>query len=198
MHGSQDMVTLLGNGPTGGTDLKEAREQNRTITFQKKDESDNVIYSWTFKGNDIVNPMDMDFDILLDETPSLLESQAQKLVKPLYLTFEHEGELPGKSQVYINVGNRFGDNENLSLYYFNEKENRLDLIQENLTASAGYITIEITHCSSYALALGMSGGVPGSVWLTVLAIGLTVGGISLWFILSRIKKRKALSTEKAV
>ena len=66
------------------------------------------------------------------------------------VSFEHEGELPGKAEVTINVAEKFSNGKELYLYYFNEVSKGFEFISKNVV-SGGNVTIELTHCSDYVL-----------------------------------------------
>ncbi|MDT3428083.1 hypothetical protein J2Z22_003673 [Paenibacillus forsythiae] len=174
MRGTMKMVTLTDTGvPTGKAAMEEAREKKERLTFQKLDDSSNVLYSWTFEGETIETPEDISFHIDFPETAPALKKAASSLVKPFYISFAHDGKLPGPAEIYINTGSRFSDADNLTLYLLDAEKGRLVPAATNLNVQAGYVSFTISHNSDYVLAVGAPSYSSGSI-VIVVAVGVLV------------------------
>lgn len=178
--GTFDTIALGDDtGKTGKSEFESIKGQDITAIFQYKDESDNVLYAWSFNGKDITDPKDIDMSISFS---SRYESKIRTLSKQsnvLYLSFKHSGELPGKATIDIKVGDTYKDGDEVMLYYYDENKNILSLQSRNLTVSDGYVRFDITHCSEYFLTNQMvkeSGSSHTVIWIVIIAAAIVIAG----------------------
>ncbi len=137
-------------GKMGKDALASIKGKNEYVNFQKKDDSDNVLYAWEFLGTDIKEVMDVDYEITADRDPFLGCSYGSAS-DSLYLNFAHEGDLPGKASVFLRLNDSFQEKDILNLYYFDEKSGEISLVSEGLKPQNGYVTLSLSHCSKYIL-----------------------------------------------
>jgi hypothetical protein len=193
-QGPLKLVTLTDEGPTGKAEMEEAKNTNGRVTFQKLDEAGNVIYSWTFRGADIVSPADIDMRIEFSDQPVVMQAQAESLSKPFYLSLAHDGVLPGKAGIYIRVNDRYAAEENLSLYYFNEDQRDIEAAAKNLEPQAGYVSFELEHASEYALALGQQNSLSRNLAIILSAVTLLLAAAFITAsLVMGTRRRKALA-----
>lgn len=188
-------IIAITPGPTGKDKLAEIKEHDQTVTFEQKGPDGNVRYSWTFKGQDITEPADIDMAINFPDLGQVNKNTAQNLENPLFISFAHHGDLPGKATVYVNTGTKYREGDQLSLYLYDPQKNTLELAAANIPIKAGYAVLEISHCSDYILAQGLNeeaaSGFPiAQTALAVLAI-VIAGALALIF--SRRKQGGAQS-----
>ena len=137
------------SGKMGKADFESIKGKKEYIDFQMKDKTGTVLYAWEFLGTDIQKPEDMDLTI---ETGSeAFEGLKTSGKDRLYISFGHDGTLPGKASVFLRVADTFSDEETLNLYYYNEKDQSTALVTGGLKPESGYVTFELTHCSRYIL-----------------------------------------------
>ncbi len=149
--GIVDLFPLRPNTLTGKDVLQSAKGSGRTVTFQDKDASGNILYSWSFKGKDITNPADIDMTIdFSSDYQDRIESMA-KISDPTYFSFAHSGDLPGKATVNLSTQGNYQNDGSLYLYYYNEETDEISLIAQDLKVANGYVAFDITHCSDYFL-----------------------------------------------
>lgn len=187
--GTVDIITL-GEGKTGKTEFERIQGQNSRASYQKKGSSDNVVYSWTFKGQDIVKPADIDMSIDFPDIGQSATPLVKKLINPLYISFAHSGELPGKASVYVRVGTQYKEGDLLSLYYYNPENDKLELAAGNIKVQAGYAIMELTHCSDYFLAQGLisTGNSHLILWAAAGVLLVICAGLAI--VIYRRKKRQ--------
>jgi hypothetical protein len=163
--------------------MQEAKEKKERLTFQKLDDSSNVVYSWTFEGEKIGTPEDISFDIAFPDTAPVLRQATGSLVKPFYISFAHDGDLPGPAEIYVNTGNRFSEADSLTLYLLDTEKGRLVPAATNLSVQAGFVSFTISHNSDYVLAVGAPSYSSGRSILVVaiavlLLLALAGGGLT--------------------
>lgn len=195
MSGAMKMITLTDPGQViGRTIMEEARENKERITFQRLDDSSNVVYSWTFEGEEIETPEDISFDITFPDTAPTLKKASGSLIRPFYISFTHDGVLPGPAEIYVNTGSRFSEADNLTLYLMDTEKGRLVPAATNLTVQAGYVSFTISHNSDYVLAVGSPSYSSGSTTILVAVVVLLLiiaGGATL--VLRGAKRRRTLN-----
>ena len=189
-EGTVDIITLNTLVPTGKDDLQMAKERGTSVTFQKLDSSHKVLYSWTFLGQDISEPQSFNMGIELSDEPRVLKSDAAQLKNPLYLSFAHEGGLPGTAKVYISVGDSYPDGEKLFLYYMDADKKKLELMDDSIVVTGGYASFSMVHCSDYALTTSrLTEQSPGiSPFLIIGIIGII--GIVCFLFVTKTKRKK--------
>lgn len=67
----------------------------------------------------------------------------------------HEGELPGRATVTVNLQGKLGDAQTAHLYYYNPETKQLEVVAENLAIEGGYVAFPMSHCSNYILTAEM-------------------------------------------
>lgn len=71
------------------------------------------------------------------------------------ISFLHEGDLPGTATVEVPLTETNLDPDDLALYYINEKDGTLDLVDTDVTVTSNdgtpMLTFDIEHCSSYVV-----------------------------------------------
>ena len=125
-------------------------------TYTVVEENGVFRYQWTMY-NDLGEETYFDFDkeIILDD--SEYKDQIASFFDDLdgkikHMTFKHHGELGGKAEITVQVGDTFKTGDLTSLYYYDNDTNTMKKMDNNIKIDAnGYATFEITHCSEYIL-----------------------------------------------
>lgn len=135
-------------------------ENSSYIIYNVNDIERNLTYSWKFKKNyqdleqRINDSLKLDIDLRLDldkVTSTTKEINDIFKQKKLIISFDYHGELPETATVKLYVGNKFKNNENLYLYYYNDLTRDVELISSNIKVVDGYVSFDIEHCSEYFL-----------------------------------------------
>ena len=97
--------------------------------------------------------MDVNLRLNIDTINSEDTKEIDKRVNQnkLIVSFDHHGSLPLNAKVKINVGDKFKNNEDLYLYYYNPESKQIEFIENNIIVRDGYATFTIDHCSDYFL-----------------------------------------------
>lgn len=141
-----------------GTQIS-AESQNKIFqTLRGKDktliiticESGKELYSFAFHGKQITNvDTVMNFHMKPSDRDASIERLLEKDADSLFLSFSHKGKLPGTAEVKVQT--HLADNQKLYLYHYNEKDDTLDLTQEDILVRNGFAAFSLTHCSKYIL-----------------------------------------------
>ena len=129
-------------------------ESKSKVKYKVEDGEGNYKYSWTFnktRENDddfekIVN-LSIDTDVINSKLENITDMDDK-----LLLTFYHHGVLPTTGEIEINVSDSFDDGDKLYLYYFNEDDNLIEFVEDNILVTDGLAEFKIEHCSEYILS----------------------------------------------
>jgi hypothetical protein len=150
--------------------LDTAKKLGKDISVTITDEKGNERYSWTFTGQNLKNSTKevTDIDLALtvkelentDEFKELQDMVANKLdnTHSLMIDFGHDGTLPAQARIRIYVGEREGilPGSRIYLYHYNPETGKLETLPFStgyIVDDDGYITIDILHCSDYAMLM---------------------------------------------
>ena len=65
--------------------------------------------------------------------------------------------MPENTKIKIYVGNKYEDGNKVNLYYYNSKQNKIEVVKKDIVVEGGYIEIEIDHCSEYLVSMANLG-----------------------------------------
>lgn len=138
---------------------KLVKEENiNQISYKKQDQEDGLVYSWTFDKNSEYNDyieenhkinIDLGLKILNENNNNIINDMVER--EKLILSFNHHGSLPTTAHMKVNVSGKYKNGEKLNLYYYNEEENKIELINDNIIVQDNLAEFEIEHCSDYFL-----------------------------------------------
>lgn len=140
---------------------------------------------WTFDGSKFTGKEEaINLNIKLgDEVAKETKEAIEKLLvdknKGLVIDFAHSGKLPEGTKVTIYVGDKFKENESLSLFYYNPKTKKLELVSKDIKVDE-YKEVEfaLEHCSSYVLSATSNNAQTGAmnvVLYVILAVSSLAG-----------------------
>ena len=134
--------------------FKMVDNNSKNLTVGVVDDNNQLQYSWTFAASEIKDTTkDVDLTISFD---SDRQEKIEKLTgetDSLYINFAYHGNLPGTSTVKLYVGNKYGNDEKVYIYYYDEEEDKVLMVgRKPLTVKEGYVEFSITHCSTYFLS----------------------------------------------
>ena len=136
-----------------------ARQSGNDLTLHVKDaDTQQVAYTWTFKGADLgkssVPATDVNISMAIRLTTEV--PQVSKTVlnnKGLVLMFDHSGVLPSTASVTFSAKEKgFQPGEKFYFYYYNKTTGQIEPQGQQYTVDAnGMVTVLISHCSNYVL-----------------------------------------------
>lgn len=135
------------------SNLIETKTKDKVMFI--KDDGKEFLYSWSFE-KDEYNKNAFDFDLGIEfNSPNRKEINdlIGEDINKKYLSFNYHGNLPSTATIKTSVEDLFKEGEKLNLYYYNEEENKLELISSNIKVINGKVSFEIEHCSDYFLTL---------------------------------------------
>jgi len=140
--------------------LNAAKKADKTLSVTVKDENNKELYTWSFDKDALsLSNNDMkDVDLTLDvEALSDEETLSNTLGSTgLVMSFAYDGVLPAQASVKVYVGNQEGvkAGSKVLLYHYNRETGKLETLPYSsnyIVDEAGYVTIQILHCSDYVV-----------------------------------------------
>ena len=136
----------------------KANESDVTIKIKDMD-TQQLAYTWTFKGADLVKSVTPATDVNISMAVRLTTEVPQvNMVIPnnttgLVLMFDHSGTLPSTASVTFSAKEKgFQPGQKLYFYYYNQTTGQIDPQNQEYTVDAnGNVTVLISHCSNYVL-----------------------------------------------
>lgn len=146
-------VQVSTNVTIAGSVLSELKDGQHDFTINVENEDGNLLYSWNVESIlNVVNEWKTGIDIGADvEQITDLLSEIQHTGAVTTISFEHNGILPGKTNVQLFVGNKFNSEEKVFYYYHNLEKNMFEKVGEYVVDENGYVSVEMEHCSDYIL-----------------------------------------------
>lgn len=168
-------VPIVEDEQMGKKWMESIQGKTAYVVFEYKDEAGNVIYSWQFSGETLSESADIDMSIFMaSDGGESIKAAAGGKSGLLYLTFAHEGALPGPAEITLRISDYITDTETASLYYYNEKTGKTERIAEDLTVENGYVTFTLEHCSEYYLEGSGGGGSYAALAVNIVIIVIAV------------------------
>lgn len=156
-HDSNPNVSL--NMKASKEILEAAKENQADVTINVKDaDTQQLAYTWTFKGSDLaksdtpVSDINIAMSIhLTTEVPQVQEITPDRT--GIVLSFDHSGVLPSTASLTFSAEEKgFKPGQKLYFYFYNAAAGQLESQAQEYTVDAnGNVTVKISHCSSYVL-----------------------------------------------
>lgn len=134
-------------------DLNLIKKSKKIVRFSYYDENDKLIYSWIIDGKKIEKVYEVNTTINLSGNKAKDIKKLSNYADGIFLDFKHNGILVNGTSIKLYVGDKFEDGNLVSVYYYNEKNNTLDLKIESIKVKKGYIEFDIDHCSNYFVTM---------------------------------------------
>ena len=155
-------------------------ETEKYISYNVIDYERDLTYTWDFikdKSKSVKENILMDVNLRLNidniDTEDTEEIERRVDQNKLIISFDHHGELPLNAKVKINVGDKFQNNDDLYLYYYNPLTKQIEFMEKDIIVKNGYVTFTIDHCSDYFLtAAVVNDAVNNPKSLNYIIIGL--------------------------
>ena len=190
----EDIEILIDNDTTITKEyLKLIKESKRTVIFSYYNEDNKKMYSWIVNGKKIDKLLDINTSIGLNKNNVKIIKRVSNYADGIFINFKHNGSLPNGISIQIYVGDKFENRDDVNLYYYNEKNNILELKLESIKVQKEYIEFSINHCSDYFVTMSnlKINNKSNNIFPIIIIIELViVFGIMLYYVwkLKTIKK----------
>ena len=119
------------------------------VTYNYKNSKGTLIYSWIFDKKEINNYQNINLD--MDFESEFLSKTADINSNMKILSFDHHGLLPKNTTVKVYVGDKYKEDDEINMYYYDDEIELLRYKDSYIVDSNGYVSINIEHCSDYLL-----------------------------------------------
>lgn len=191
LNSSDSQIDIILNANKITKDIIDSiKNSNKIISFDKYDENKLLLYSWLINSKKIKNSNEFNTNINITENNDKLD-KLTNYANGLYISFEHKGELPEGTKVKLFVGNKYKNGDLLNFYYYNEKDNKLELIKKDITVKDGYVEIDMNHCSNYYLTKAEFNKKNSNpfIAISIVELGLIISMIAFYIIKNKKDNR---------
>ena len=184
--------------------ISKLKEKEIEVTIKKYD-NNKVIYIWNINSKNFGSDFEFNSEIKFDTEKQDVIDKLTNYSNSFYLDFTHSGALPKGTTLTIYVGSKYIDGDRINLYYYNELENKIELINKDLVVkNNGYVTFDIKHCFNYILSKATIGGKVISndnkfniSFIIAIIEGIVIGGLLLFIgykigLFNKLKKNKVV------
>ncbi|NLO08822.1 MAG: hypothetical protein GX129_03020 [Clostridiales bacterium] len=139
--------------------LGAAKDAEKDLSVSVEDDKGREKYSWNFHSDENISSqkdlVDVNLYLEVHET-DLIEHLDTEDTKGLLIDFAHEGDLPSQAMVRIYVGDKkdIKPGSKIHLYHINKDNGLMETLpfsSEYEVDEDGYISVNILHCSDYAV-----------------------------------------------
>ncbi len=155
--------------------INKLQDKDMSLEISKKNDKDEVEYSWHFDRNSMkhadkeeIIPVNTKVTIHTDDDLTGYDEDKREKINELtgnngsqgendtsVVAFDHDGKLPGKTTVTVNVGNKYGKGTYVYYYHYDDVTDRDNpkLVPKGRgkVDKDGYLPVRIDHCSDYVL-----------------------------------------------
>ena len=180
----------------------------KTLNLNRYDTDGKLLYGWTLNGKEMAEAKEFkEFDPTVT-----FESKAADKINKLsnfasgkILNIALSGDLPKGTKFAFAAGKDFQKDDIVRLYYFDEKENKLTQVGEEVKVEDEVITVELEHCSEYFVTRALIAPKEevkeekdnkGLTNYVVMGVELAVIIALALFIILRMRRPNASSKEK--
>ena len=156
---NNEIISAIENEQNVILDMKEETSVISNNVFEKLSEKEQVELKvettnavWKFNSDGIKNK-----DIELNPTVTVSDTRFSDMPTGgvedgIFIKFEHEGKLPGKAEIELDVAdcNKYEEGKTIYLYYFDSEKNTYKYIRTTKSQN-NKIKITLEHCSEYVI-----------------------------------------------
>lgn len=149
---AEEVVAIVGPEDEIAKEIIDAlKTTKKKLTVKRRNNIGEVLYSWTFDGNQMDKTLKVKSGIIFGALNILDIDRITNHARRVDLSFYHSGELPKGTTVTVYVGNEFENEETLKFYYYNKETQQMELVLNSLIVKDGFVTFPLEHCSDYVL-----------------------------------------------
>lgn len=157
---NDEIIKAIKNGQNVTIDMVENVKDVEAEIFRNLANKDNVDLKvqtsnaiWKFNSNDITDP-----NINVNPTVTIANNKFENMDKTpfedaIYLKFDHEGPLPGKAEIELDISqyNIYEKGKTVYLYYYDSTKKEYQYLNA-LIVGDKRVTITLDHCSEYVIS----------------------------------------------
>lgn len=150
---SNNDVIISANSKITKDNLDKIKESGKEVNLNYYNEDKKLVYSWILDGSKIDETTEIITTITQESKEIKNISKLSNYADGMYINFEHSGKLPKGTKIKLYVGDKFEDESVVNIYHYEEKNNKMEGIKENIKVEDEYIQFDIEHCSEYFVTM---------------------------------------------
>lgn len=123
--------------------LLDIKKSGKKVIFNYYDDSKILRYSWCIDGSKITDESNLNFDVISSTSPSEALGKLSNYADGIYISFDNKFRFPKNTIIKVFVGDKYNDTDSINLYNYSNKNEKLNLVKENLKINNGYIEISL-------------------------------------------------------
>lgn len=134
-------------------DLTKIKASGKIVKLNYYDENKKLIYSYVLDGTKIkdVNEFVTSVSYTSENVKDILK--LSNYADGLYISLGQNGNLPKNTKIKLYVGDKYIDGDIVNVYYYDNGNNKLDFVKDNLTVKDGYVEFEVEKGSDYLITM---------------------------------------------
>lgn len=146
-------ITILKDSKITKNDLKKIKDSKRIIRFNYYDDTKKNLYSLIIDGSKLKKVDDLLSTISFDSENKKSISKLSNYADGIYISFLSKDEFKEGLTLRLYVGNKYENKDKVNAYYYDKKNNKLNLISNNISVKDGYIEFSANNLSDYFITM---------------------------------------------
>lgn len=143
-------IDLIINSTTklSSTDISNIKNSDKKVKLNYYDDSKKLLYSWVLDGSKIKEEKEFLTTLSNTSENTTAINSITNNSDGLFINTKNNN-VPNGTKIRLFVGNKFNNNEKVSVFTYNKNSNKMDLIQDNLIVKDGYIEFNVDSDLDY-------------------------------------------------
>lgn len=146
-------ITILKDSKITKNDLKKIKDSKRIIRFNYYDDTKKNLYSLIIDGSKLKKIDDLLSTISFDSENKKSISKLSNYADGIYISFLSNDDFKEGLTLRLYVGNKYENKDKVNAYYYDKKNNKLNLISNNISVKDGYIEFSANNLSDYFITM---------------------------------------------
>lgn len=141
-------ITIDSNTKLTSTDITNIKNSGKKVKLNYYDDSKKLLYSWILYGSKITDEKEFLTTLSSNSENATAINNITNNADGLFINTKNNN-IPKGTSIKLFVGNKFNNNEKISVFTYNKNSNKMDLVQDNLIVKNGYIEFNVDSDSDY-------------------------------------------------
>lgn len=185
-------ITIDKNTIITKSNLEKIKNSKKKVNFNYYDEAKKLIYSFTIDGKQIKKLNDLTVLVVMDSSFKKDMLRLSNYADGLFMNVNFGNDILKKLHFKIYVGNKYSDNDLVNIYFYNKKNDKLELCKKKVKVTSGYISFDTFNSGDYLITMSLVNGVQNNKNSNSLLIilGLILGLIIIFLIFRKRRNKK--------
>lgn len=141
-------INIDSNTKLTSADIASIKNSGKKVKLNYYDDSKKLLYSWVLDGSKITEEKEFLTTLSNNSENATAINSITNNSDGLFINTKNNN-VPNGTKIRLFVGNKFNNNEKVSVFTYNKNSNKMDLIKDNLIVKDGYIEFDIDNGLDY-------------------------------------------------